>query len=184
MFGKSKSLRIIELETKVASLTSVLGVTENRKEELRRDLNAAERRVVNRDLAIHHLREELATMRKESNPLHEHNFSDLEARVLADMLARPSMYSDYGISKHRWSARSPSLQNLPRRPAPVLVNVSFEYRGKRSTFPLGNSTIKLAVVELAKEGITRVICHKPDESIVHYDYRTSEITSEIRKEWK
>lgn len=99
-------------------------------------------------------------------------------------MANPDRYRGVGYSYGRYAGRSPSLQNLPRRPAPVLVNVSFEYRGKRSTFPLGNTTIKLAVVELAKDGITRVICHKPDESIVHYDYRTSEITSEIRKEYK
>lgn len=123
---------------------------------------------------------------------HEHNFSELEARVAADMLARPELYGNvkeemiargYGMSFGRWSARSPQLQNIPR-PAPALVNISFEYNGKRSTFPLGNSTIKLELEERDGGNVTRVICHKPDNSIVHYDYRTASITSEIRKEYK
>lgn len=189
MFG-TKTARIAQLQHKVTVLESNLSVTERRLDSIRRERDMFRRGVLNRDEQIAKLNKELA------NPFrttpHEHNFSELEARVVADMLARPELYGNvkeemmargYGMSFGRWSARSPQLQNIPR-PEPALVNISFEYNGKRSTFPLGNSTIKLELEERDGGNVTRVICHKPDNSIVHYDYRTASITSEIRKEYK
>lgn len=185
MFGTKKA-HIAQLTHRAAVLESNLQATERQLERSRSNVRTLERTVIARDFKIHKL--ESALEAYQNSPAcdqpHQHNFTELELRIHADMLARPEAY-EMGVSRGRWSGRCPSLQNLPRRqPEPVLSNVSFEYRGKRSTFPLGNSTTRLEVAEVDEGKTLRIVCHKPDFTKVHYDYRMDSITSEIRKEYK
>lgn len=174
MFGKSARI-IRDLEYKVVVLESNLAATERSRDSARSHSKTLARTLRRRDAEIEVLRHEMKTCCP-----HQHNFADLELRVLA---AVADSHSPFGATG-RWSASSPALQNIPRpRPAPVLNSVSFEYRGKRATFPLSNSTIKLELVEVNEGRTLRVIVHKPDNSTVHYDYIAADITSEIRKEW-
>lgn len=175
MFGNSKRT-IRELEHKAVVLQSNLEATERRLDREKDNVKSLNRVLRRRDSEIEVLRHEL----KSCCP-HQHNFADLELRVLAAIADSHHPFSATG----RWSAGMPSLQNIPRpRPAPVLSSISFEYRGKRATFPLGNSTIKLELEEVKEGRVVRVIVHKPDNSTVHYDYVAADINSEIRKEWQ
>lgn len=130
-------------------------------------------------------RAERVKISKECAAPHEHNLSEFEARIHADMLARPEQYSEhFGISRGRWSGRGPSLQNLPRHPSKKMVNVSFEYKGTRTTFGVNDIVRTLHTLDLQDGKKLRVICIKYDGSQTQYDYEVSRITSEIRKEFK
>lgn len=186
MFGMKKA-RIAQLTHHTSVLESNLQTTERRLEFYQIHNKSLNRTIAARDLTIKKLEEALDAHQNSAacDVPHQHNFAELELRIHADMLARPELYELSGISRGRWSGRCPALQNLPRRqPEPVLSNVSFEYRGKRSTFPLGNSTTRLEVVEIDEGKTLRIVCHKPDFTKVHYDYRMDSITSEIRKEYR
>lgn len=183
----TKKAHIAQLTHRAAVLESNLQATERRLERKQRQVSTLERDVVNRDFKIHKLESALEAYQNGAacDQPHQHNFAELEDRVLADMLMRGDTYFGEGIVRGRWRSAYAPLQNLPRRqPEPVLSNVSFEYRGKRSTFPLGNSTTRLEVADVDEGKTLRIVCHKPDFTKVHYDYRMDSITSEIRKEYK
>lgn len=118
----------------------------------------------------------------ERDPLHQHNFADLEARIWADIVRNPERYP--GNITGRWCGQGPQLQNIPRNPNPVLVNVSFEYKGVRTTFAVSDNVRTLLVIESEDSKKLRIVCHKFDGSRTQYDYETARITSEIRKEFK
>lgn len=63
-----------------------------------------------------------------------------------------------------------------------LVNVSFEYKGTRTTFRISDTVRELDVTK--NDGRLLVKVCKFDNSIVNYDYELSRINSEIRKEYK
>ncbi|UNA01088.1 hypothetical protein Micant_00011 [Erwinia phage Micant] len=182
MFG-TKAARIMQLEHRTKVLQSNLIAAEHQRDSVIIERDIAKRSLIRCQQQIAKLDKELNSPFRTSP--HEHNLSELETRIHADMLARPEQYSEhFGISRGRWSGRGPSLQNLPRRPSKTMVNVSFEYKGTRTTFGVNDIVRSLHTLDLQDGKKLRVICIKYDGSQTQYDYEVSRITSEIRKEFK
>lgn len=106
---------------------------------------------------------------------HEHNFAELEARVLADLLR----------SGH-WRARSPSLQNLPRRQPPKLIALTIEYMGKPYSWKVGEHYVVGLEVRPAYKNTSklRVIVHYKDGSFSTRTYDKNLFTQPTSYFWK
>lgn len=78
--------------------------------------------------------------RQEQRP-HEHNFVELEERVLANMLMRGDTYFGDGVVRGRWRSGYASLQNLPRRQPPKLIGLTIEHSGKDYRWAVGDVNI-------------------------------------------
>lgn len=126
MFKSSKAV-INKLEHKVAVLESNLGATERRLEAMRRDRDALQRRLDN-------------PFRTEP---HQHDFAELERRILAHMAAGnlPDDWVYRGYSRSQWRSGYASLQNLPRRTPPKLTGLNMECLGRKYQWAVGEKGI-------------------------------------------
>lgn len=186
MFGV-KAARIQQLEHKTQVLESNLTSTERRLEHYRKTADRLRHSLIVRDNEVVELKKQLDNPFRV--PLHQHNFAELEARTVADMMRRPDLYGTEAINNlrgtGRWSARNPALQNIRKdgHTRPELVNISFEYKGKRHTYAVHEHGTERLSYSLVQGGETlRVFCRRRT-GVVHYDYVKSQITSEIRKEY-
>lgn len=71
---------------------------------------------------------------------HEHNFAELEHRVLANLLRDDTYFGD-GVVRGRWRSSYASLQNLPRRQPPKLIGLTIEHSGKDYRWAVGDVNI-------------------------------------------
>lgn len=186
MFGV-KTARIQQLEHKTQVLESNLASAERRLDHYRKTADKLRYTLVVRDQEVIDLKKQLDNPFRV--PLHEHNFAELEMRVIADMANRPDLYGAEAINNLRGtgrsSARNPALQNVRKdgHTRPELVNLSFEYKGKRHTYAVHEHGTERLSCSLVQGGETlRVFCRRRT-GMVHYDYVKSQITSEIRKEY-
>lgn len=186
MFG-IKTARIQQLEHKTQALESALAGTERRLEYYRTTAGRLRHTLIARDNEIIELQKQLDNPFRV--PLHQHNFAELESRAIADMMKRPDLYGTEAINNlrgtGRWSARNPALQNIDKdgHKRPELVNISFEYKGKRHTYAVHENGTERLSYALVQAGQTlRVFCRRRT-GVVHYDYVKAQITSEIRKEY-
>lgn len=74
------------------------------------------------------------------DPLHEHNFVELEHRVLANLL-RNDTYFGEGFVRGRWRSHYAPLQNLPRRQPPKLIGLTIENNGKSFKWAVGSNGV-------------------------------------------
>lgn len=110
-----------------------------------------------------------------SSAPHQHNYAELEARVLADLLR----------SGH-WRTRNPSLQNLPRRQPPKLIALTIEYMGKPYSWKVGEHYVVGLEVRPAYKNTSklRVIVHYKDGSFSTRTYDKSLFTQPTSYFWK
>lgn len=89
---------------------------------------------------MHRGRVQAQQARQEQRP-HQHDFAELETRVLANMLAQGDTYFGEGFVRGRWRSSYASLQNLPRRQPPKLIGLTIEHNGKAYRWVVGDKDI-------------------------------------------
>lgn len=117
---------------------------------------------------------------------HQHNYAELEARVLADLLRSGDSGFYRGMSFGHWRARNPSLQNLPRRQPPKLIALTIEYRGKPYSWKVGEHYVEGLQVRPAYKDNSKlkVIVHYKDGSFSTRTYDKNLFTQPTSYFWK
>lgn len=117
---------------------------------------------------------------------HEHDFAELEHRVLANMLMRGDTYFGDGFVRRRWRSSYPQLQNLPRRQPPKLIALTIEYAGKPYSWKVGEGYVVGLQVRPAYKDTSKlqVIVHYKDGSYSTRTYDKKLFTQPTSYFWK